>query len=224
MSVPQQTGVHNGKDIKQGVATTGNIRRTDVPHRTVKVNGRIANRQQQLISDGITATYGDNTKEFIMESTSTVCSVAVNRMQAVEQLTSSESADDAHAREGCQCGLFNGDVDGRYVRNRLIKQDSENTTFWAVEMMAFCRDATIVGLKNVVRPSTSRFRPIIWSLLILGGLAFTIYQSADRISYYLTWPTDVGVRVEYVDSLRFPMTTICNENRVSRRLAEAYGD
>lgn len=96
-------------------------------------------------------------------------------------------------------------------------------TLVVAELMGFCEGVSIVGMRNLVRPANSWFRPIFWGLLILGGSAFTIYQSGDRFSFYLSWPTNVGVRVAYVDTVRFPMTTICNENRVSRSVAKSYG-
>jgi Amiloride-sensitive sodium channel len=223
MPVSQPAALHNGRDGKQGAPTAGALRPSDHPQRIVNVSSCVTNSQRQSINDSMN-TFGANVNEFCKRSSSTACTATMNRMQALEQITSSAAAADAHVRQDSHYNMFDRDMGGRRIRNRQPKHDSENAAFWAVEMMAFCRDATVVGLRNVIRPSSSRFRPIIWSLLILGGVAFTIYQSEDRIAFYLTWPTNVGVRVEYVDAIRFPMTTICNENRVSRRVVESFGE
>ena len=45
----------------------------------------------------------------------------------------------------------------------------------------------------------------------------------DRIRWYWSYPKNVNIRVEHKDELRFPTVTICNENRISRKTADARG-
>jgi Amiloride-sensitive sodium channel len=91
--------------------------------------------------------------------------------------------------------------------------------------MTFCfvKQISIIGLRHVIQSSSSLFRRYIWILLILSGTAFTVYQIYDRISYYRSRPTIFDVSVDYVDSMRFPTTTICNENRVTKSASLFYG-
>jgi Amiloride-sensitive sodium channel len=63
----------------------------------------------------------------------------------------------------------------------------------------------------------------MWILLLLFGISFTIYQVYDRAAYYSSKPTDVGIRVEYVNEIRFPTVTVCNENRAQRTSTFEYG-
>lgn len=152
----------------------------------------------------------------------TVITDVTRPRQTVESCVSSPQLTfGMHSPEQCRGCLFADDI--KRYEDSSHRRRPVNTAYWAVELTAFCRDAAVVGLRNVVRPSASRFRPIVWLVLIMSGLAFTIYQCTDRISLYFSWPTSVSVRVKYVDSLRFPMTTICNENRVSRRVVDQMG-
>jgi Amiloride-sensitive sodium channel len=90
---------------------------------------------------------------------------------------------------------------------------------------------SIIGLRYVIQPSSPLWRRLVWLALILAGTGFTIFQIQDRVSFYLSsvtqsrstwvlfylsWPTNVGTQVQYVDSMRFPTVTFCNENRVMK--------
>lgn len=136
-------------------------------------------------------------------------------------MTSSDMRCSSPSQMQCNCTI-NENMKRRegHGQGRGYGERVPNATYWAAELTSFCHEATIVGLRHLVRPSSSRFRPVAWFLLITGGILFTIYQSGDRISAYLSWPTDVGVRVEYVDIMRFPTVIVCNENRVSKRFVD----
>jgi hypothetical protein len=166
---------------------------------------------------GLTETVTDRHNVTVINNVKRPCQTDVVSCVSSTQQTFSMSAQN-HCR-GC---LFAEDL--KRYENSSTTRRPVNTAYWALELTAFCRDAAVVGLRNVVRPSTSRLRPAVWLLLIMSGLAFTVYQCTDRISLYFSWPTSVSVRVKYVDSLRFPMTTICNENRVSRRVVDQMGN
>jgi len=85
---------------------------------------------------------------------------------------------------------------------------------WVESLVAFADDVSVVGLRYVVRTTSSAFRRSIWILLILTGAAFTTYQIQNRIRHYANYPVNVVIRVEHNEEMRFPTVTICNENRV----------
>jgi len=94
---------------------------------------------------------------------------------------------------------------------------------WLVELKSFCSEASVVGLRYLTNPSASLIRRCIWVLLLLAGTAFTIYQIQNRITYYFLHPTNINIRVQHVQEMRFPTVTICNENVVTLSGAEAIG-
>ena len=94
---------------------------------------------------------------------------------------------------------------------------------WLVQLKTFCSEASVVGLRYVTNQSASVFRRSIWVLLLLVGAAFTTYQILNRITYYLSYPTNVNIRVEHLARMRFPSVTICNENAVTLSAATSLG-
>jgi len=64
---------------------------------------------------------------------------------------------------------------------------------------------------------------LVWLVLVLVSIAVALYQIQDRIIYYSLYPTSSDVTLVDAEKLRFPQVTICNENRVSRSVAEQYG-
>ena len=112
--------------------------------------------------------------------------------------------------------------------------DNENVSFFRIAQMAlrrriemFAQEVSIVGLSYLVKPSSNKvgsiIRRIIWTLLLLFGTAFMVFQIYDRISYYMSYPTIVNYRVAYNQSLRFPTVTICSECAVSKLSVSVLG-
>jgi len=95
---------------------------------------------------------------------------------------------------------------------------------WLMQLNAFCCEASVVGLRYVANQSASVFRRSIWLLLLLAGAAFTTYQIISQIMYYLSYPTNVNVRVDYVPEMRFPSVTICSENIFTLSGATSLGN
>jgi hypothetical protein len=159
--------------------------------------------------------YGQKVTQNVADSYSIVCSVSDDRQRIVRRASSPDSCIEHRVGYCSGCGQIRNTPENmsNYTRKSLFLS----------EVKVFCQEATIAGLKNIIRPSATKIRPVIWSMLLFGGIVGTVYLCEQRIQYYLTWPTSVDVQVEYVDSMRFPMTTFCNENKASRRFAEAYG-
>src|SRR6218665_1956058 len=111
---------------------------------------------------------------------------------------------------------------------------NERVTFFKILGMAmrrrmrmFAEEASIVGLSYLVKVSSfkvgSIIRKVFWTMLLLFGVGFMVFQIYDRISYYLSYPTIVKYRVAYNQSLRFPTVTICSEFLVSKKALASFG-
>jgi len=94
---------------------------------------------------------------------------------------------------------------------------------WLVRLMTFCSEASVVGLRYVANTSASLFRRTVWVLLLLAGTAFTTHNILSSIAYYFTYPTNVNIRVQYEQEMRFPTVTICNENAITLSGASSLG-
>jgi len=46
----------------------------------------------------------------------------------------------------------------------------------------------------------------------MSALGFFIYYAYSRIAFYLTFTMSVSVEVNYLNRLRFPAVTFCNQN------------
>lgn len=112
--------------------------------------------------------------------------------------------------------------------------ENERMSFSKILNMAFKRrmgifaeDVSIVGLSYLFKPSNYKIglitRKAIWTLLLLFGIGFMIFQIYDRITFYLTYPTIVDYRVAYNRSLRFPAVTLCSEAIMSKRALTSLG-
>jgi hypothetical protein len=105
-----------------------------------------------------------------------------------------------------------------------VAGDRAKSALWVSEVKSFCYNASIVGLPYIVYPTSSTFKRLMWSLLLLAGFVFTAFQVRDRIISFLSRPTNVKVYFKYVDSMRFPTVTFCNENRYTLSAAEYLGE
>jgi len=113
--------------------------------------------------------------------------------------------------------------------------DNESVSFFRIAQMAlrrriemFAQEVSIVGLSYLVKPSSNKvgsiIRKIMWTLLLLFGTTFMVFQIYDRASYYLTYPTIVKYQVAYNRSLRFPTVTICSECFLSNERVISIGE
>ena len=82
---------------------------------------------------------------------------------------------------------------------------------------SFINNASIVGLQYVGDSSKGWVKRLLWLLLILFGVGASSYHIADRVMYYLRYPSSVAVRVKFSDALLFPVVTICSHNMFSKR-------
>src|SRR6218665_3904575 len=114
-------------------------------------------------------------------------------------------------------------------------EDNERVSFFRIARMAmrrriemFADGVSIVGLSYLVKPSSNKvgsiIRKIMWTLLLLFGTGFMVFQIYDRASYYLTYPTIVKYQVAYNRSLRFPTVTICSECFISKERVISIGE
>ena len=140
--------------------------------------------------------------------------------------------------EGCQTDQVeeNPDGDMETIREEMniTITDKERLSFFKILRMAmrrrmeiFAEEVSIVGLTYLFKPSNHKIgsiiRKVVWTMLLLFGTGFMVFQIYDRISYYLTYPTIVNYQVAYNRSLRFPTVTICSEVLVSKRAFLSIG-
>src|SRR6218665_2732347 len=143
------------------------------------------------------------------------------------------------ATEGCQTDQVgeNPDGDMETIREEMniTITDEEGLSFFKILRMAmrhrmkiFAEEVSIVGLSYLVKPSSykvgSVIRKAVWTMLLLFGAGFMVFQIYDRISYYQSYPTIVNYRVAYNRSLRFPAVTICSEVMVSKKALLSMGN
>ena len=113
--------------------------------------------------------------------------------------------------------------------------DNERMSFFRILRMAmrrrmeiFAEEVSIVGLSYLFKPSNHKIgsiiRKVVWTMLLLFGIGFMVFQIYDRISYYLSYPTIVYYRVAYNRSLRFPTVTICPESLISKKALLSLGN
>src|SRR6218665_943864 len=138
----------------------------------------------------------------------------------------------------CQTGQIeeNPDVDMEVIKEEMDINiaDKERLSFFKILRMAmrrrmetFAQEVSMLGLSYLVKPSSynvgSIVRRVVWTMLLLFGVGFMVFQMYDRISFYKTHPTVVSYRVAYNQSLRFPTVTICSEIPISKRAVLSLG-
>jgi hypothetical protein len=112
--------------------------------------------------------------------------------------------------------------------------DNERVSFFKILRMAmrrrmeiFAEEVSIVGLTYLFKPTNHKIgsiiRKVIWTMLLLFGTGFMVFQIYDRISFYLTYPTIVNYQVAYNRSLRFPTVSICSEAFISKKAFSSVG-
>ena len=111
--------------------------------------------------------------------------------------------------------------DGGAIRND--GKTTKRNTLCLQSLIAFCNEVSVVGLSYVANMSASAFRRSVWALLLLVGVAFTVYQIQNQIRHYLSHPVNVVIREEYMEEMTFPTVTVCNENRMSLSNATSLG-
>ena len=141
--------------------------------------------------------------------------------------------------EGCQTDQVEENPDGEIEtiteEMNITITDEESLSFFKILIMAirrrmevFAEKVSILGLSYLVKPSSykvgSIIRKVVWTMLLLFGTGFMVFQIYDRISYYQSYPTVVKYRVAYNRSLRFPTVTICSEILASKKSLISMGD
>jgi len=132
-------------------------------------------------------------------------------------------------------GNRDGDIETIREEMSITTTIEEKLSFYKILRMAmrhrmkiFAEEVSIVGLSHLVKPSSHKvgsiIRKVVWTMLLLFGTGFMVFQIYDRISYYQSYPTIVNYRVAYNRSLRFPAVTICSEVMVSKKALLSIGE
>src|SRR6218665_60394 len=147
--------------------------------------------------------------------------------------------EDELVTEGCQTDRVEENPDG-YMETiseemNITITDEERLSFFKIlrlaigrRLIAFANEVSISGLSYLVKPSSNKagsiLRKVVWTMLLLFGTGFMVFQIYDRISYYHTYPTIANYRVAYNRSLRFPSVVICSEVLVSKKSLLSMGN
>ena len=79
-------------------------------------------------------------------------------------------------------------------------------------MRNFTEDTTFHGIKNFSKSGISIWRRLIWLIVILGMLSFSIYVIVQAVTTFLQFNTVTSVYQIFHDKLEFPTLHICNFN------------
>ncbi|XP_050719585.1 acid-sensing ion channel 4-like [Eriocheir sinensis] len=74
-------------------------------------------------------------------------------------------------------------------------------------------EISIAGMSRACVSSCPRAQRGVWTLALLTCTALMTAQVWDRLTYYLSTPVTVNVRVTRNQTLRFPIVSFCNKNR-----------
>jgi len=104
------------------------------------------------------------------------------------------------------------DTDNIRRLRRNPKRQSRNAKLSTVWLYETYKDVSVIGLRYLIHPEYHVVRKVIWAVLLLCGVAITVYEIHDRVTYYRSWPVNVDFRVKSVKEMQFPTVVVCNEN------------
>ena len=120
---------------------------------------------------------------------------------------------------------FNTDIDLKKKHGEEKKENIDSTleNSSTSRFTEFSEGVSIVGFKYVFLQGAHPFRRIVWTLLLLLGFVFLVYQVQGQFREFLLYKTNVNIRVNNNRALVFPTVTICDENVFRRSVAQSYG-
>lgn len=101
--------------------------------------------------------------------------------------------------------------------------DEQAYVVWSIRFKEFLENVSIIGVRYIVEKGISKTRKIFWFFLVLFGLAFMCFQLQERIQYYIKSDRTTRITFNHNNELRFPTTTICNENRMTLKNCHSFG-
>ena len=102
------------------------------------------------------------------------------------------------------------------------EQPSKTTWGGQQAWNTFVENCTLHGLYYVVHGRTTA-RKTIWSIFVLVGLSWFVFQSATLLTKFLSFPVSTKATLEYENMPAFPAVTICNFNTFRRSVAIQKG-
>ncbi len=79
----------------------------------------------------------------------------------------------------------------------------------------------ISGTKIVLDQNVSLLRRTFWLVLVLSMFGVMVYQISHRVRTFLSNPVAVNIKMQYENTVRFPVILICNMNLIT--LSGTYG-
>src|SRR6218665_256578 len=93
--------------------------------------------------------------------------------------------------------------------NKRLKLSENTSKCNSPESLSWSRVLTVAIMMSAVFVWSVR---IIWSILLLGNAALFLYIMSINMDNLFSYPTNVNVEVDYIDTVPFPAITICNQN------------
>ena len=171
---------------------------------------------------------GSETLESQTKSTQSTCICEIESVTEGYQTDQVVAADQFEENLNVEMEIVTDEMD-------ITITDNVRLSFFKILRMAmrrrltvFANEVSIWSLSYLVKSSSykvgSIIRKIIWTMLLLFGTGFMVYQIYDRITYYLMYPTFANYQVAYNRSLRFPSVTICSEVLISKKSFISMGN
>lgn len=87
----------------------------------------------------------------------------------------------------------------------------------------FGENTSMHGIGRVFA-SRRPYRRFAWSLMVVFGLGFAIFQLVDLINDFYSYPVTTVVTMKHETKARFPAITICNVNTHRRSLSPVFDE
>nr|XP_039255280.1 acid-sensing ion channel 5-like [Styela clava] len=81
---------------------------------------------------------------------------------------------------------------------------------------SFIEDVGMQGIRYVFRRNASWYRRLIWLIVLLASVTYSLYISINNLLDYQKFPTSTKLELHFVDKMEFPAVTICNYNVYQR--------
>lgn len=107
-----------------------------------------------------------------------------------------------------------------HLASRDAKSRMSRYEFMISECHVFAQEVSVIGVRPAMDPKRGWTRRIIWWSLIVVGVGLAVYQIQERLRWYFSYSASTDFMVTPATEIRFPQTTICNENMMQRNIAD----
>ncbi|ELU12198.1 hypothetical protein CAPTEDRAFT_204744 [Capitella teleta] len=94
---------------------------------------------------------------------------------------------------------------------------------WKALLFEYSQSTSLHGVRFIAESSRFVLRRILWFFILAAALGFFIYYMYTRVDYFLQYNKNVNVEVNYLNQVRFPPVTFCNQNPFRMTPVAKYG-